>query len=65
MDYWCGGSWKERWQSDGRLAKCVGFPRGFPVGAVMWLGVRAGGLGWLPTPFRWGYGREWPSTRER
>jgi hypothetical protein len=24
----------------------------------MWLGVRIGGVSWLPTPFRWGFGQK-------
>jgi len=58
-DYWCGGTSQERLESDWRLAQCVGGP----VGLVMFLGVRVGGVGWLPTPYRWGYGRTWPETR--
>lgn len=58
MDYWCGGSYWERIQSDARLAQCVGGPRGFIMNVV----VRAMGAAILPTPFRWGYGRTWPEA---
>lgn len=58
-DYWCGGTPEERRESDARLRACVGGN----LGSVMYLGVRAGGAHWLPTPFRWGYGRRWPATR--
>lgn len=61
MDYWCGGSYCERLASDARLAACVTRKAG-PMGPVMFLGVQAGGWDFLPTPFRWGYGRVWPRS---
>lgn len=27
------------------------------LGETMWLGIRAGGVGWLRLPFSWGFGR--------
>lgn len=29
---------------------------------LRWLGVRLGGVGFLPTPWRWGYGWKWPRS---
>jgi hypothetical protein len=58
--YFSGGSWKARWQADNQLRKCVADKKGFqhkPLSIMMWLGVRAGGVPWLPMPFRWGFGR--------
>lgn len=58
--YFRGGSWKERWRADNDLRKCVKAKPGFyhkPVSIVMWLGVRAFGVPWLPTKFRWGFGK--------
>lgn len=57
--YYFGGSWKERWRADKKLFKCVAGKRGFQhkfIAPVMWLGVRVGGVSWLPTRFRWGFG---------
>ena len=58
--YFAGGSWTNRWQADKKLFKCVASKRGFEhkiIAPLMWLGVRAGGVSWLPTSFRWGFGR--------
>ena len=58
--YYFGGSWKKRWQADKKLFKCVAGKKGFQhkiIAPLMWLGVRAGGVSWLPTSFRWGFGR--------
>ena len=62
--YYVGGSWTKRWQADKKLFKCVAGKKGFQhkiIAPLMWLGVRAGGASWLPTPFRWGFGRKKPS----
>jgi hypothetical protein len=59
--YFFGGSSKERWQADKKLYKCVAAKKGFHhkiIAPIMWLGIRIGGVSWLPTPFRWGFGRE-------
>lgn len=59
--YYNGGSWKERWRADRRLFKCVANKKGWwhkPLAPLMWLGVRIGGVPFLPTPFRWGFGRK-------
>jgi len=59
--YYFGGSSKERWQSDKKLYKCVAAKKGFHhkiIAPIMWLGVRMWGVSWLPTPFRWGFGRK-------
>lgn len=60
LDYFKGGTWKERWRSDNNLRKCVAAKKGFkykPLSIMMWTGVRAFGVSWLPTPFRWGFGK--------
>lgn len=59
-DYYSGGSEKERAASDLRLYKCVKAQKGWYnklVAPVMWVGVRVGGVSFLPTPFRWGFGK--------
>jgi hypothetical protein len=61
LAYFSGGSWKARWRADDQLRKCVAGKRGLqhrPLSFLMWLGVRVGGVPWLPTPFRWGFGRK-------
>jgi len=58
--YFSGGSWRMRWRADKKLFKCVAAKKGFEhkiIAPLMWLGVRAGGVQWLPTRFRWGFGR--------
>ena len=60
-DYYKGGSSKERSKSDNRLYRCVkskGAWYNKIVAPIMWVGVRIGGVGFLPTPFRWGFGKK-------
>lgn len=66
-DYFFGGSLKERRSSDKRLRNCVkskgkGWERRLLANA-MYIGVRLGGISFLPTPFRWGFGNRWPRQR--
>jgi hypothetical protein len=59
--YFRGGSWKERWRADKKLYKCVVAKGGFKhkfTATMMWLGVRAFGPPWFPTPARWGFGKK-------
>ena len=57
--YFFGGTKKERRSADNKLYECVkGKGRGF-VAKMMWVGVRIGGVGFLPTSFRWGFGKAW------
>jgi hypothetical protein len=63
-DYYFGGSLQERRASDKRLKECVaskgrGWKRKLLANA-MYIGVRIGGVHFLPTPFRWGFGNKWP-----
>ncbi len=58
--YFDGGSWTLRWRADKKLFKCVAAKKGFEhklIAPLMWTGVRVFGLPFLPTPFRWGFGR--------
>jgi len=58
--YWCGGSADDRAQADRVLESCVA--KGSPAMApLMWLGARVGGAPWIPVPWRWGYGWDFPS----
>ena len=57
--YWCGGSADERDAADARLRACVDERAAAWFAGFTYLGVRAGGVSWLPTPWRWGYGWPW------
>ncbi len=59
--YYAGGSWTKRWKADKKLYKCVAAKSGFQhklIAPLMWVGVRAFGVPWLPTSFRWGFGKD-------
>ena len=58
--YYFGGTGKERWRADKLLYKCVAAKKGWQhriIAPIMLIGVRIGGVSWLPTPFRWGFGQ--------
>lgn len=60
-DYYKGGSCKERRASDDRLYQCVrkkGRWYNKFVAPIMWVGVRVLGTSFLPTPYRWGFGKK-------
>ena len=60
--YWMGGTREERKIADLELKKCIS-EKGYPVIArIMYIGVRIGGVWWLPTPFRWGFGWDYPMS---
>lgn len=61
LDYWQGGTYEERVESDQRLQACVEEVGEPAIAALMLAGVRVGGTPYLPTQFRWGYG--WPYLR--
>ncbi|MEQ2355421.1 hypothetical protein [Pseudoalteromonas piscicida] len=58
--YWKGGTAIERENADIALQKCVAAVGQEEVATLMLAGVRLGGLPYLPTPFRWGYGWSYP-----
>ncbi|WP_019614857.1 hypothetical protein [Psychromonas ossibalaenae] len=60
-DYWKGGTYQQRIDSDKALKRCVTKVGEPEVALLMLLGVRVGGTPFLPTSFRWGYG--WPYPR--
>jgi hypothetical protein len=63
--YWCGGSVEDREEADQIVLQCVNKKAAF-MGDVMHPGIRTGGVPWLPTPWRWGYGwNEWPRDYEK
>ena len=58
--YFSGGNWTRRWRADKKLYKCVAAKQGFEhkfIAPVMWTGVRVFGVPFLPTSFRWGFGK--------
>ncbi len=59
--YWCGGTKVERASADLELRRCVAEERSEAFAGLMWTGVRMGGHPALPLPWRWGYGRPWPT----
>ena len=55
--YHQGGSAAERYEADIRLMTCVA-AGGYPWWAIlMFIAVRIGGVSWLPTTYRWGFGK--------
>jgi hypothetical protein len=63
--YWCGGSEQDRKEADQELKRCVN-NKTRVWGNIIYAGVRIGGLPWLPTPWRWGYGWDnWPNGYEK
>lgn len=61
--YYFGGSRHERSVADKQLYACVKERHGKMRARMMWLGVRIGGVSFLPTPFRWGFGNKWPKSK--
>lgn len=59
--YWMGGAKGDRLKADRELRACVASVGEPKTGALMMVGVRAGGTPYLPTSWRWGYG--WPYLR--
>jgi len=60
-EYYVGGSWRDRLHSDDRLFGCVFKKKGVLhklAAPLMWTGTRVAGVGFLPTPFHWGFGQK-------
>lgn len=60
FDYWQGGTYQQRLDSDQQLKQCVSEVGEPTIAALMLAGVRVGGTPYLPTTFRWGYGWSYP-----
>jgi len=60
FDYWKGGTYQQRLQSDIQLKHCVTNVGEPEIAVLMLSGVRVGGTPYLPTSFRWGYGWSYP-----
>jgi len=66
--YYFGGTIKQRKAADDDLYACVADkvgPKHKLTAQIMWLGVRLGGMSFLPTPFRWGFGNKYPLMKPR
>jgi hypothetical protein len=59
IKYWCGGSSAERLNADRVLRSCVRKDSNSLNAALVFSGVRLGGLALSPFPWRWGYGYNW------
>lgn len=56
IDYWQGGAAEQRKTADQNLANCLSDAGEKLIGSGMYLGVRIGGIAFLPTSWHWGYG---------
>jgi hypothetical protein len=54
----------ERKASDKRLRDCVWAKGHNYISPLMYFGVSIGGVSWLPTPFRWGFGQKKPKKTD-
>ena len=61
LAYWKGGTRLQRLDADRALRQGI-IEKGYPVRATLiYLGTRLGGVPYVPTPWRWGFG--WPFPR--
>ena len=58
--YYFGGTKNERKAADRLLRDCVRAKGHRFLAPAIFLGVRIGGVAFLPTPFRWGFGKKKP-----
>jgi len=54
--YWQGGSKVQRSKADKQLYQCIKNTSNNLFAAVVYLGVRIGGIPYIAVPWRWGYG---------
>ncbi len=60
--YWQGGNAEQRLTADRTFRQCIVDRDRTALASVYYRGVRLGGVGWLPTPWRWGFGWNFPRT---
>ncbi len=60
--YWQGGNTEDRLKADRSFRQCIADGGRTALASVYYRGVRFGGVGWLPTPWRWGFGWNFPRT---
>ena len=63
--YWQGGNAEDRLEADRTFRQCIADGGRTGLAAVYYRGVRFGGVGWLPTPWRWGFGWSFPRSAQR
>lgn len=62
--YWAGGTADERKQADRRFRECIATTGHRALSNLYYFGVRIGGTPYLPTPWRWGFGWNYPHGYE-
>lgn len=62
--YYKGGDLSLRKEADKKLAECI-IQKGYRnwIAKVVYIGVRLGGVHWLPTSYRWGFGYKYPKYK--
>ena len=60
--YWQGGDRRARKMADRAFYRCLRATTKRRLAFRRWLGIRFGGIGILPVPWRWGYGWRWPRS---
>jgi len=63
LDYWKGGEKEERKKVDLIFKECLQKKESYILSQSMYLAVRILGQSWIPTPFRWGFGWEYPQYK--
>lgn len=58
--YWFGGSAAKRKQADVDFRACIEKSEHEVFAGIYYYGVRLGGTPYLPTPWRWGFGWDYP-----
>ena len=61
--YWRGGSRRDRKRADKAFYDCMRATATRRLAWQRWMGVRVFGVGFLPLPWRWGYGWRYPRTK--
>jgi len=62
--YWAGGTRTQRQQADLEFRQCVEGKDHPVLGSLYYHGVRIMGSPYLPTPWRWGFGWDYPHGYE-
>lgn len=65
LAYWKGGTRRDRLNADRKLKAAIK-ESGHPcISEIYFIGTRFGGTPYLPTPWRWGFGKKYPSGYEK
>ena len=65
LAYWKGGSRRDRLNADRQLKAAIKESGHLFTSKIYFIGTRFGGTPYLPTPWRWGFGRSYPSGYEK